>query len=154
MIDVGGPTVGGAIPGLLDLGSIRKQNEQTMRSKPVSSTPSMASTPLYHLLLPSSCPAWVPILTCFRVGLWCEGISLINPFLPKLLWSWHFITGLVTVILIVYHLFLPSLPPNSSWTYHVFWPRFFFFFPDCLVLDNWQLRDIETRRNNFPQEVK
>ena len=30
------PTVGGAIPGLVDLGSIRKQAEQAMGSKPVS----------------------------------------------------------------------------------------------------------------------
>ena len=33
-----GPIVGGAIPGLVVLGSIRKQAEQAMRSKPVSST--------------------------------------------------------------------------------------------------------------------
>ena len=34
----GGGTVGGVIPGLVVLGSIRKQAEQTTRSKPISST--------------------------------------------------------------------------------------------------------------------
>ena len=52
--------VGGAIPGLVVLGSMREQAEQTLGSKPVSSTPSQpasASAPasrfLPHL---SSCP--------------------------------------------------------------------------------------------------
>jgi hypothetical protein len=36
---VGGPIVGGVIPGLIILGSIRKQAEQARVSKPVSSTP-------------------------------------------------------------------------------------------------------------------
>ena len=35
-----GPIVGGAIPELVVLGSIRKQVKQVMRNKPVSSTPS------------------------------------------------------------------------------------------------------------------
>ena len=43
--------VGGAIPGLVVLGSIRKQAEQAMRSKPVSSTPPW---PLLQLLPPGS----------------------------------------------------------------------------------------------------
>jgi hypothetical protein len=38
-IKVGGPIVGGAIPGLVVLGSIRKQAEQARRSKPVSNIP-------------------------------------------------------------------------------------------------------------------
>ena len=46
---VGGPLVGGAIPGLVVLGSIREQAEQAKGSKPVSNTPSW---PLYQLLLP------------------------------------------------------------------------------------------------------
>jgi hypothetical protein len=33
------PIVGGVIPGMVVLGCIRKQAEQTMGSKPVSSTP-------------------------------------------------------------------------------------------------------------------
>ena len=40
--------VAGAIPELVVLGSIRKQAEQAMGSKPVSSTPPW---PLYQLLL-------------------------------------------------------------------------------------------------------
>jgi hypothetical protein len=44
-----GPIVGGAIPGLVVLGSIRKQAEQARRSKPVSSIPPW---PLHQPLLP------------------------------------------------------------------------------------------------------
>jgi hypothetical protein len=43
--------VGHAIPGLVVLASVRKQVEQAMRSKPVSSTP---SCPLHQLLPPGS----------------------------------------------------------------------------------------------------
>ena len=46
---VGGPIVFGTIPGLVVLGSIRKQAEQAWGSKPVSSTPPW---PLHQLLLP------------------------------------------------------------------------------------------------------
>jgi hypothetical protein len=42
------PLVGGAIPGLVVLGSIRKQVEQARGSKPVSNIPPW---PLHHLLL-------------------------------------------------------------------------------------------------------
>jgi hypothetical protein len=42
-------TVGGAIPGLVVLGSIRKQAEQARGSKPVSDIPPW---PLHQLLLP------------------------------------------------------------------------------------------------------
>jgi hypothetical protein len=47
------PTVGGAIPGLVVLGSIRKQAEQAMGSKAVSSTSLWL---LHQLLPPGSCP--------------------------------------------------------------------------------------------------
>lgn len=56
------PTVGSAIPGLLVLCSIRKQNEKAGGSQIVNST---SPWPLHQLLLPSSYPAWVPILTSF-----------------------------------------------------------------------------------------
>jgi len=49
----GGPIVGGTIPGLVVLGSIRKQVEQVRESKPVSNIPPW---PLHHLLPPSSYP--------------------------------------------------------------------------------------------------
>jgi hypothetical protein len=45
------PTVGGAIPGLVVLGSIRKQAKQARGSKPVSNIPPW---PLHQLLPPSS----------------------------------------------------------------------------------------------------
>jgi hypothetical protein len=44
--------VGGAIPGLVVLGSIRKQAEQASGSKPVSNIPPW---PLHQLLLPALC---------------------------------------------------------------------------------------------------
>ena len=44
------PMVGGAIPGLVVLRSIRKQAEQARESKPVS------NTPLHQLLPPGLCP--------------------------------------------------------------------------------------------------
>ena len=46
------PRVGGAIPGLVVLDSIREQAEQARGSKPVSNIPPW---PLHHLLPPSSC---------------------------------------------------------------------------------------------------
>jgi hypothetical protein len=53
VINGGGPSLGLAIPGLIVLGSIRKQAEQAMRSKSESSTPPW---PLHQLLPPGSCP--------------------------------------------------------------------------------------------------
>jgi hypothetical protein len=44
-----GPLVGETIPGLVVLGSIRKQAEQARCNKPVSNIPSW---PLYQLLFP------------------------------------------------------------------------------------------------------
>jgi hypothetical protein len=49
VIKQGGPLVGGAIPGLAVLGSIREQAEQARGSKPVSNIPPW---PLHQLLLP------------------------------------------------------------------------------------------------------
>ena len=62
VIKVGEAVVGGAIPGLIVLGSIRKQAEQARRSNPVSSIPPQ---PLHPLLPPcvSSCPDFL----CGRV---------------------------------------------------------------------------------------
>ena len=45
--------MGGAIPGLLVLGSVRKWTEQAMGSKLVSST---SPQPRHQLLTPGSCP--------------------------------------------------------------------------------------------------
>jgi hypothetical protein len=49
VIKVGGPLVVSAIPGLVVLGSIRKQSEQGSLSKPVRN---IAPWPLHQLLLP------------------------------------------------------------------------------------------------------
>ena len=62
VIKVGGPThCGGAIPGLVDLGSIRKQAEQARGSKPVSSIPPW---PLHQLLSPDllGFQSWLPLV--------------------------------------------------------------------------------------------
>lgn len=63
VINVGGPSqLVGAILGLEDLSSIRKQAEDAMGSKPVSSS---HPWPLHQLLPQRSCPAWVLALTIF-----------------------------------------------------------------------------------------
>jgi hypothetical protein len=49
VIKRGWPIVGGAIPGLVVLGSIREQAEQARGSKPVKNIPPW---PLHQLLLP------------------------------------------------------------------------------------------------------
>jgi hypothetical protein len=46
---MGGPIAGGAIPGLVVLGSIREQAEQGRGNKPLSNIPPW---PLHQLLLP------------------------------------------------------------------------------------------------------
>jgi hypothetical protein len=56
------PIVGGATPGLVVLGSIRKQAEQARGCNPVSS---VHPWPLHQLLPPSSCPVRVPVLSSF-----------------------------------------------------------------------------------------
>jgi hypothetical protein len=106
VIQRGGSLVGGAIPGLVVLGSIRKQAEQARGSNPVSGTPPL---PLYQLLLPSSCPVWVPVLSsfgdeqqwgsvslfspnCFLVMIFCAGIQTLTKtgevaLFWKVLWS-------------------------------------------------------------------
>jgi hypothetical protein len=52
VIKGGGPIVGDAIPGLVILGSIRKQVEQARGSKPVSN---ISLWPLHQSLLPALC---------------------------------------------------------------------------------------------------
>lgn len=73
----------GPTPGLVFFDSIRKQNEQAIRSKPVCK-PNTPCT--QHQILPSgSCPISVPVLTFFNDEKGFENESLINPFLPNLL---------------------------------------------------------------------
>ena len=50
--------MGGAVPELVVLGSIRKQAEQAMRSESVSNTPVW---PLHQLLTPGSCPEFLSL---------------------------------------------------------------------------------------------
>jgi hypothetical protein len=68
--------VGGAIDGLVVLGSVRKEAKKVMGKKPVSSIP---PRPQPQLLPPGSRPA------SFSDGFQCASVSLINPFLPKAL---------------------------------------------------------------------
>ena len=84
--------VGGAIPGLVVLGSIKKQSEQTMGSKQVSSIPPW---PLHQLLPPGSCPAGVPVLTYFGNEQQRGSVSQINPLIANLL-AWCFVVATLT----------------------------------------------------------
>jgi hypothetical protein len=61
VIKRGGPLVGGAIPGLVVLGSIRKQAEQGRGSKPVSNVPPWS---LHQLLFPDllEFQSWLPLV--------------------------------------------------------------------------------------------
>ena len=65
-----------------------------MRSKTVSSTPPW---PLHQLLPPGFCP----VLISFDDEQQCRSIRRINPFLPKLIQSWWFITLIETLTKIV-----------------------------------------------------
>jgi hypothetical protein len=85
--------VGGAIPGLVVLDTIRKQTEQAMRSKPVSSTPPWSP----HQLLPQGpCPVCVLVLTSFSDALWWSR-SQINRFLFSLLFGHGFFPAIETI---------------------------------------------------------
>lgn len=75
--------VGGPTPGLVVLGSRRKQAEQIMRSELVSSTP---PRPLHQHLPPGSCPVGVPpVLTFFLMDGDVEELLKQTLFPPKLL---------------------------------------------------------------------
>ena len=78
----GGPILGGFIPGLVVLGSIKEQAEQARGSKPVSSIPPW---PLHQFLPPGSCPVWIPVLTSFDDEQQCVNVRWINSFIPNLL---------------------------------------------------------------------
>ena len=75
--------MGGAIPGLMVLGSISKQTEQARGSKPVSSTPLW---PL-HQLLPPVLPCLSSYPDFFGDEQQCGSVSQINLFLPNLLFG-------------------------------------------------------------------
>jgi hypothetical protein len=75
------PTVNGAKPWLMVLGSIRKRAEQVRGSKPVRSTPPW---PLHQFLLPGSFPVWNLILTSFKKWTAISKNKPKNPFLSNL----------------------------------------------------------------------
>lgn len=77
--------MGGVIPGLVILGSIKKQAEQAMKSKPVNSTPPRS---LHQSLPPGS--HQLEFMTWLPLG--CK-----PNFLPKLLLVMYFITAIVTL---------------------------------------------------------
>ena len=84
----------GAIPGLLVLISMRKEMEQAMGSKLVSSTPQW---PLHQLPPPGSYPACISARTAFEDSLLLGTVSEINPFLARMLWLWCSITATVSL---------------------------------------------------------
>lgn len=69
--------MGGSIPGLVVLGSIGKQPDQAMRSKPMSSTTPWPA--------PSGPALFTPVVTSFSDEQSCGSISQINPSLSNLL---------------------------------------------------------------------
>lgn len=78
--------MGGVSPGLVILGSIKKQAEQAMKSKPVNSTPPRSLHPGSHQF---EFMTWLPLVNCD---------SGCKPnFLPKLLLVMYFITAIVTL---------------------------------------------------------
>ena len=84
--------VGGAISGLVALGSIRKQAAQIMKSKPVSSTPLW---PLHELLLPASCWSSHSDILRWWTVLWkCKQNRAFSPQLTS--WPWCFIAAVGT----------------------------------------------------------
>ena len=89
------PFVSGATLGLVVSDSIRKQAEQAMKSKVVSNT---RPWPLHQLWPLGSYPLCVPVLTSLNNGLLPGSVSQINPFLPRLLWSWCFITAVLVTL--------------------------------------------------------
>ena len=62
------------------LGSLRKQSEQALRSKPVSSNPPW---PLHQLLLLGSYPELVSAFSAFDTDILHRTLSKISSFLPK-----------------------------------------------------------------------
>ena len=73
----------GGIHGLVVLAFVRKQAEQAMRSKPVSS--STLPWPLHQLLPTGSCAVSIPVLTSYSDGLRCGAASQTNSSLLPLL---------------------------------------------------------------------
>jgi hypothetical protein len=86
------PLVGGTIPGLVVLGSIRKQDEQARGNKPVSNIPLW---PLHQLLLPGllEFQSWLPLVINSNV----ESVRWINPFLPNLFHGHGVCAGIETL---------------------------------------------------------
>ena len=69
--------VGGAIPGLVVLGSIRRQAEQAMESKPGSSSPPLL---LHQLLPPGPClESLITIIDRLQFGT----VNYSKPFSPQ-----------------------------------------------------------------------
>ena len=108
------------------LGSIRRQAERAMDSKPISSTPPW---PRHQLLSPGSCPVWVPILTSFDDEQRYGSRSQINPFFPMLLWPWWLIstmaipTGMGNYKEKMLAFYLGEVAMKQEWTGHPLLPQ-------------------------------
>ena len=70
------PTVGGAIPGLVVLCSIRTRLSSCGKEASKQRLP----WSLYQILLSGSCSVWIPVLTSLDDEQWYGGVSQINPF--------------------------------------------------------------------------
>jgi hypothetical protein len=116
------PIVGEVIPGLVVLGSIRKQAEQAMKSKPVSSIPPW---PLHRPLSPGSCTALYEFLPYLLSRMNCH-MELWMKWPPPPtqvgLWSWCFITAVITFIKTQDNFVtdtLSCLPQRKSWCVYI-----------------------------------
>lgn len=98
MTDGGWFSVGGALPVLGVPGSKKIINRGWVSNEEQRRKPNTSPLrPQHQLLTPGSSPAWIPVLTFFSDEQWYERKHQMNPFLPKLFWSWCFITLIVTL---------------------------------------------------------
>jgi hypothetical protein len=130
----GGAPVGGTIPGLVVLGSIKEHTDRFsafwLRSsvehaeQASKEHPSMASASAS-----ASWPAWVPVLTSFSDEQHHGSVSWINPFLPNLLLGHDVYTRIETLTKTIIKLF-PKVPEMLCSHMH---PHLIVFLIICLV---------------------
>ena len=114
----GYPSVGG--PGFYKKADCTGQGVQTSKQHP--------PWRVIQLLPPASCSVWVLVLTSFKDEQWCRSISQVNPFLPKLLWSWRFF---LTMIILTKPPLSP--PTGKAQLLNYFLPWWGYDFPDGIL---------------------
>jgi hypothetical protein len=97
--------VGGGIPGLVVLGSIREKAEQARESKPVRNIPPW---PLHQFLLPDL--LMFQPLHPLMINSNVESVSQINPFLPNLFLGHDVCSGIEILTKTIFII----IPPTTS----------------------------------------